>query len=117
MKTYIKKHSNKKAVETHREKIRKRGGVTTLFEENGKYILTYSFPEKKNQPKKKKQYDILSPDGKSIRHNVAPFSSLKESREYFDKWKMQYARRGYWSPKKGLIPMAKLIKHCKRITL
>lgn len=117
MKTYTKTHSSKTAAISHREKIKKRGGVTTLFEENGKYTLAYSFPETKASSKKKKQYDILSPDGKTIRHNVPPFASLKESREYFDEWKMQYARRGYWSPKLGLIPMAKLAKHCKRITL
>lgn len=117
MKTYTKIHSSRTAAISHREKIKKRGGVTTLFEENGKYTLAYSFPEKK-ETKKKKQYDILSPDGKTIRHNVPPFNSLKESREYFDQWKMQFARRGYWSPKKSLlIPMAQLHKHCKRITL
>lgn len=122
MKTYKKMHTNKKAAISHQEKIEKRGGVTTLFKAKGKeeYTLYYNFPKEKNPAKKnkKKQYDILSPDGKTIRHNVPPFASIKESREYFDQWKTQYARRGYWSPKMSLlIPMAKLWKHCKRITL
>ncbi|MBS1635383.1 MAG: hypothetical protein JST26_05625 [Bacteroidetes bacterium] len=115
MKTYVKKHTNKKAAAAHVEKIKKRGGQVTVFNEDGKYTIAYSFPDKKGKAKKKKLHDVLSPDGKTIRIHTPLFDSLKASKEYFDKWKLNYARQGYWSPKHGLIPMAKLKIYCKWI--
>lgn len=115
MKTYTKTHSSKKVAEIHLDKIEKRGGKASMKPVKGGFLIEYSFPEKKSQSKKQKRYDVLSPDGKTIRNNVPPFESLKARSEYFDNWKMQFARRGYWSPKKGLIPLSNLKENCKWI--
>lgn len=114
MKTYTKTHTSRKAADAHLEKIGKRGGEATLTHFRGKYHIEYRFPFQQKKVKKK-QYDVLSPDGKSIRVNVPPFTSIKASREYFDKWKLKFGHSGYWSPKKGLIPMSKLKGFCKWI--
>ena len=121
METYMKNHTSRKAALAHAEKIKARSGHTTLFSEDGKYYLAYFFkPKKKAAAKKKKQkkYDVLNPDGKSIRiRDVAPFTTKKAALEYFEKWREKQHRHGYWSPSKGLIIANNLKRYCKIIEL
>lgn len=113
MKTYTKEHTSLKAALAHRTKIKDRGGVSTLTEENRVYTLSYEFPKKKpskttakKPARKPRLYDVLSPDGVTIRkEGVPPFRSMKERGEYFDMWVAPYQRQGYYlSPKYGKIP-------------
>jgi DNA repair protein RadC len=45
----------------------------------------------------KKKYDILSPDGFSIRIGIEPFNSIKEGQEYLKNWINRYKIQGYYS--------------------
>jgi len=112
MKTYTKKHSNKKAAETHLQKIKNRGGKATMKPVKGGFYIEYSFPEKKE----KKKYDVISPDGFSIRIGVPPFNSIKERDQYFKMWKERFAKQGYYSSVKyGRIHLADLADYCEWI--
>lgn len=114
MKTYTKTHSNKKAAETHLQKIKQRGGKATMKTVKGGYHIEYHFPEKKEN--KKKKYDVISPDGFSIRMGVELFSSIKERDEYFKMWKERFARQGYYSSVKyGRIHLTDLADYCEWI--
>ena len=114
MKTYTKTHSNKNAAETHLQKIKKRGGKATMKTVKGGFHIEYSFPEKK-APKKKK-YDVISPDGFSIRIGVPEFNSIKERDQYFKMWKKRYEKQGYYSSVKyGRIHLADLADYCEWI--
>lgn len=146
MKTYSKIHTNKKAADTHLARIKSRGGTATMTKRTDSYKIEYTFPEKvvKEWTKNKKGrsttnaakhnlrertakdknakikilYDVLSPDGKTIRKpGDPPFTTLKARQEYFDQWKNQHHRHGYWSPIKGSIIANKLRRHCKFIIL
>ena len=146
MKTYSKIHTNKKAADTHLARIKSRGGTATMTTRADSYKIEYTFPEKvvkewtKNKTSRstieitkqnkqqgtekdknarvKKLYDVLSPDGKTIRKpGDPPFTTLKARQAYFDQWKDQHHRHGYWSPNKGSIIANKLRRYCKFITL
>ena len=132
MKSYLKTHTNKKAALAHIEKIKARGGKHTLFEENGAYRIAYHFPEKPDKKKvktakpkavkatknKKSQkattlYDIISPDGFTIRMPDVPlFKTRQEGMTYFKKWKKRYEAQGYYSSNYGRIPLMDLADEC-----
>jgi hypothetical protein len=115
MKAYTKTHSSKKVAEIHLDKIKKRGGRATMKPVKGGFQIEYSFPEKKER--KNKRYDILSPDGFSIRIGDAePFKTKKEGLQYFEQWKKRYERQGYYSSVPyGRIPLEDLAEYCKWI--
>lgn len=46
---------------------------------------------------KRKRYDVISPDGFTIRIGVPPFISKKERRKYFEWWKKRLKQQGYYS--------------------
>lgn len=116
MKTYTKTHSNKKAVETHLQKIKNRGGKATMKTVKGGFHIEYSFPEKNVSKNKKKKYDVISPDGFTIRIGVPPFKSIKERDEYFKMWRKRYERQGYYSSVPyGRIPLEDLADYCQWI--
>ena len=102
MKTYTKTHSSKKIAEIHLARIKKRGGVATTKEVGGNIEIRYHFPEKatkkaaKGPTKRTVRYDILSPDGITIRmgdHEL--FGNYQEARDYFDRWKKRFEQQGY----------------------
>ena len=62
----------------------------------------------------KKKYDILSPDGFTIRIGVDPFTSRKKALEYFKKWKERFKIQGYYSSVPyGRIPLEDLEDYCQ----
>ncbi len=65
----------------------------------------------------KKKYDILSPDGFSIRIGIEPFNSIKEGKEYLKKWIDRYKIQGYYSCSNpyGRIPLEDLEGRCEWI--
>jgi hypothetical protein len=122
MKTYTKVHPEKKALDTHLSRIKKRGGIVTTKKTRAGTLLEYHFPENKTskaktetKTKKKKKYDVISPDGFSIRIGVPLFSSIKERDEYFKKWKYRYKGQGYYSSNTGRIPLDDLKDYCQFI--
>lgn len=60
-------------------------------------------------------YDVLSPDGFSIRFDEPPFKIEEEIDECFEKWKDRYALQGYYSSNGGRIPLDTLKDYCKTI--
>lgn len=99
------------AAEKHAEKIKKRKGKFTLMSDEKGYHLAYSFPEKK-------QYDVISPDGFSIRMGVEPFKTIKERDAYFKMWKSRFQTQGYYSSVNfGKINLADLSDYCEWIEL
>lgn len=116
MKTYTKTHSSKKVAEIHLDKIKKRGGKATMKPTKGGFLIEYSFPEAKVVKNKKKKYDVISPDGFTIRIGVDPFNSIKERDKYFKMWKERFATQGYYSSVKfGRIHLADLTDFCEWI--
>ncbi|MDP1880800.1 MAG: hypothetical protein Q8K60_07660 [Parachlamydiaceae bacterium] len=121
MKTYTKTHSSKKVAEIHLKKIKDRGGKVTMTNVKGGFHIEYSFPEKKKTSKKatttkKKKYDVISPDGFSIRIGVPLFNSIKERDDYFKMWKNRFAQQGYYSSVPyGRIHLADLADYCEWI--
>ena len=114
MKTYTKTHSSKKVADIHLGKIKKRGGKATMKTVKGGFQIEYSFPEKKEEkPSKKKRFDILSPDGFSIRIGVEPFKTREEGVKYFEKWKKRYEKQGYYSSNTGRIDLEDLSDYCE----
>lgn len=111
MKTYTKIHSNKNAAETHLKKIKNRGGKAIMKPVKGGFHIEYSFPEKKEN--KKKLYDILSPDGFSIRIGVEPFKTRSEGVKYFKQWKKRFEKQGYYSSNNGRIDLEDLADYCE----
>lgn len=73
--------------------------------------------KKSSKPSKPKKYDVISPDGFSIRIGVPPFKSVEERQKYFDKWKKRYEAQGYYSSNNGRIPLSELSDRCEWITL
>lgn len=62
----------------------------------------------------KKKYDILSPDGFSIRIGVPAFTSKKKALEYFKMWRDRYRNQGYYSSVPyGRIPLEDLEDYCQ----
>lgn len=125
MKTYTKTHSSKKVAEIHLSKIKKRGGKATMKPGKGGFLIEYSFPETKapvkkvaqKKPATAKKYDVISPDGFSIRIGVPPFKSIKERDDYFKMWKKRYERQGYYSSNSGRIALDDLAARCQWIEL
>ena len=122
MKTYTKTHTSRKAADAHLAKIKARGGIGVLKVDGRKYIIDYYFLPKAGKTiaakEGKKRYDILDPNGKSIRLPGVPlFETLKASNDYFDQWQLKHMRQGFWSPSKGLIIGRNLKRYCKWITL
>lgn len=119
MKTYTKTHSSKKVAEIHLGKIKNRGGKSTMKPVKGGFQIEYSFPEKKEKketkPIKKKRYDILSPDGFSIRIGVEPFKTREEGIKYFEQWKKRFEKQGYYSSNNGRIGLEDLGDYCEFI--
>lgn len=131
MKLYTKTHSSKRVAEIHLAKIKRRGGKATMKEVKGSYQIDYSFPDKKSSAKKtaekkvsertpthKKRYDVISPDGISIRKGVPLFKSTKERDDYFKMWKKRFEHQGYYySVIYGRIPLEKLAHFCQWIEI
>ena len=122
MKTYTKIHSNNKAVQNHVKRIEARGGIATTIPIKGGTQVEYYFPDTKAKKspikkEKKKKYDILSPDGFSIRiGDVKPFSSPEEGDAYFVKWKNRYVAQGYYSSTQyGRIDLKDLKNYCESV--
>ncbi|HTD42332.1 MAG TPA: hypothetical protein VK671_16995, partial [Mucilaginibacter sp.] len=68
--------------------------------------------------KKKQKFDILSPDGFSIRIGVEPFTSMKKAREYFLEWKDRFKIQGYYSSVPyGRIPLEDLEDYCEWVVI
>lgn len=62
----------------------------------------------------KKKYDVLSPDGFTIRIGAEPFTSKKKAMEYFKKWKDRFNSQGYYSSVPyGRIPLEDLEDYCQ----
>lgn len=61
MKTYTKSHTSQKAAEVHAAKIKARGGSVLIRKTDGGCKLTYTFVERKKEPKPKfKVNDIVA---------------------------------------------------------
>jgi hypothetical protein len=59
-----------------------------------------------------KNPQILSPDGFPINRD-GEFKTKKIALDYFENWKKQYERQGYYSSvDHGKIPLDKLKEHC-----
>lgn len=131
MKTYTKTHTNKKAADIHLDRIKKRGGTANVRQTTTGILIEYSFPEKpgKKQPAKKSAasktkksemagsnkmlYDILSPDGFTIRMpGDELFKTRQEGMTYFKKWKKRYEAQGYYSSNYGRIALIDLADEC-----
>ena len=65
---------------------------------------------------KKKQFDVLSPDGFPI-HFSNTYPTKEEAMNAFFEWKKQYERQGYYSSNKGRIPLDELEIHCEIIEI
>lgn len=131
MKLYTKTHSSKRVAEIHLSKIKKRGGKATMKAVKGGYQIDYSFPEKKSsakkttekkvskkKPSRRKRYDVISPDGFSIRIHVPLFKSIKERDDYFKMWKKRFEHQGYYSSVPyGRIPLEDLADYCQWIEI
>lgn len=63
---------------------------------------------------KKQRYDVLSPDGFSIRRE-GDFPSEKAREKYFLKWMKRFEHQGYYSSVNGRIPLDELREHCQFI--
>lgn len=122
MKNYTKVHKTRRVADIHLAKIEKRGGIATTKEVPGGIQIDYHFPDKKTQPAEKEPakkavlYDLLSPDGISIRmgdHDL--FKNFDEVRAYFDKWKKRFERQGYYSSSYGRISLENLADSCDLI--
>lgn len=134
MKTYTKTHSSKKVAEIHLTKIKDRGGKAEMTSVKGGFKIDYSFPDTKTSVKKSpvkkgaakkvpqkktsaKKYDVISPDGFSIRIGVPPFKTPEERNKYFEQWKKRYEQQGYYSSNNGRIPLHELKGRCEWIEL
>ncbi len=130
MKTYTKTHTNKKAADTHLAAIKKRGGTAKAVPTATGTKIEYYFPEKTatKKPaakkskaktkvaKKQKRYDVISPDGFTIRMGVPEFKSIKERNAYFRMWKRRFKAQGYYSSVPyGRIPLEDLADYCQWI--
>lgn len=124
MKRYTKVHKTKKIADIHLAKIEKRGGIATTEEVAGGIQIDYHFPDKSIKTsataptKKVVYYDILSPDGISIRMGDQDlFKSHKEARTYFNKWKKRFQQQGYYSSNHGRIALDDLHYECDVIDI
>ena len=61
------------------------------------------------------KYNILSPDGFSIRQE--DFKTEQEAVSFFFKWQKQYAHQGYYSSNSKRIPLDKLESECEIIKI
>lgn len=66
--------------------------------------------------KTKKQYDILSPDGFSIKFE-GYYNSIKEALEGLNEWCKRYEIQGYYSSNYGRILLCDLKDECSLITV
>lgn len=61
---------------------------------------------------KRKQYQVISPDGFTIEH-IWSYPSKKKAWDAFTLWKKQYLKQGYYSSVKyGRIPLVDLGDYC-----
>lgn len=66
---------------------------------------------------KKQKFDILSPDGFSIRFDKT-YPSIKSAQKDFKLWLKGYERQGYYSSVKyGRIPLENVEEYCTIIEL
>lgn len=63
----------------------------------------------------KTKYDIISPDGFSIRGE--PFSSKKQAEKYFNLWKKRFEFQGYYSSCNGRIALDELEGYCRLVEI
>lgn len=65
--------------------------------------------------KKKKVYNVLSPDGVRIHHENT-YSSKKKAYEAFKEWRKNYVTQGYYSSVRyGKITLKELANYCRLI--
>lgn len=64
--------------------------------------------------KKKKKFNVLSPDGITI-HPTKTYSSKEAAREAFEKWRDGYKFQGYYSYRMERIPLKDLHEYCSLI--
>ena len=58
-------------------------------------------------------FDVMSPDGFTIRMPGDPlFKTREEGVAYFKKWKRRYQKQGYYSSNYGRIELADLKEEC-----
>jgi hypothetical protein len=62
------------------------------------------------------KYDVISPDGISI-HFSDTYTSEKQAKKAFEKWKKRYEIQGYYSSNNGRIPLTELHNYIKIIKL
>lgn len=63
---------------------------------------------------KKKQHNILSPDGITIRQEHFP--SKKLALLFYAEWKKGYEAQGYYSSNRGRISLSELDDKCEHVT-
>lgn len=120
METYTKVHKTAKAANAHVDRIIKRGGHGTAWEEANSFFIEYYFPDAKNKQAKARQelkkemmLDVLSPDGFTIRLDDQDFfNSIEEAKAYFHQWKKRYEAQGYYSANYGRIELKYLMDEC-----
>jgi len=68
---------------------------------------------------KKKQYDLLSPDGITIRGIEKDyFNHIDEIEPYFNEWLKQYERQGYYASNNyGRLPLVDVARLCDLVEL
>ena len=65
---------------------------------------------------KKKEYNVLSPDGFAIHHENT-YTSKKKAEEAFKKWRDAYKAQGYYSWRGERIPLNELHQYCQLVEL
>ena len=88
------------------------GGEMDIFQ-NDQAAGLEGKPKSSNTLKDKILYDILSPDGFTIRMpDNALFKTRDEGIEYFKKWMKRFEVQGYYSSNSGRIPLIDLQEEC-----
>ena len=130
MHIYSKIHATKAALEGHQAKILLREGKAITKKAEGGFRLYYYFPSEKdarpyyqvhsksNSKTKGFRYDIMSPDGFTIRiPDKGLFKSFEEAIDYFENWKKRFEAQGYYSSNFRRIPLEDLIEECQLIEI
>lgn len=65
---------------------------------------------------KKKEYDVISPDGFSISFSDT-YESIEEAKAAFENWKKRFEIQGYYSSNNGRIPLDELEEHCTLVEI
>lgn len=116
MKIYTKIHKDIKAALSHVNKIAKRGGIGLGWEVESGVLVEYFFPiDKRKNKSGEKKYDVISPEGLTIRVPDYPlFNSIEERDRYFKFWKSGYEKQGYYpSVNHGRISLIQLHNYCQ----